>query len=328
MIDDHAVPGPGLDETPVDRFRRWWSDYWFEPMPVARLDAVARVLFVGIIFMVSSPDRWALDHAEVPHSWYRPVLLARVLHLPAPTAASIGMLRTVIVVACLVGLVRRVPRLTSAVVFSGVVVWVLWAFSYGKVDHDRLTMVLALFALSITARHGPDVLARTGWSIRLVQVGFALAYPLSALVKLRTAGWGWANSAVFARAMIRRDGYIGDSLIGHPEVLRLGQWAFLFFEIFGVVLLCRNKKLRAVALTGVVAMHTFTYLAIGISFLPHTICIVAFFPLERIGEWSTGVARRAVAGIGLGRPTRSGVGDRAGDPATAGSGATAAAQGP
>jgi hypothetical protein len=158
----------------------------------------------------------------------------------------------------------------------------LWAFSYGKVDHDRLTITVALAVLALTPRRGPGVEAWTGWALRVVQVVFALAYPFSALVKLRTAGWDWANSAVFTRAIVRRGTDVGDLLVDSPWLLRAGQWAFLAFEVFGIVLLCRNTMLRAVALTGVLLLHAFTYATIGISFLPHTICIVAFFPLERL----------------------------------------------
>jgi hypothetical protein len=275
----------------VNRLRIWWSGYWYEPAPPNRLDAFARIIFATVILEVLTVDDWARDHARVPDAFYRPVHLARLLHLPAPTPTTMALLRILTVLACAIALLRIAPRLTSAAVLAGNTVWILWAFSYGKVDHDRLTITFALFVLALTRRRGVDVEARTGWALRMVQVAFALAYPFSALVKLRTAGFGWANSAVFTRAIVRRGTGLGDFLLHHSWMLHIGQWAFLFFEIFAVVLLCRNSRLRAVALVGVVGLHAFTYATIGISFLPHTVCIVAFLPLERIGEWW---ARRGV----------------------------------
>jgi hypothetical protein len=242
-------------------------------------------VFATVILEVLVLDGWARDHDRVPAAFYQPVHLARLLHLPAPTPTTMTLLRVLTVVACLVAMLRVAPRVTSAAVLAANTVWILWAFSYGKVDHDRLTITIALVVLALTRRHGPDLEARSGWALRMVQVAFALAYPFSALVKLRTAGFGWANSAVFARAIVRRGTGLGNFLIHHTWTLHAGQWAFLFFEMFAVVLLCRNRTLRAMGLVGVLMLHAFTYATIGISFFPHTMCIVAFFPLERIGEW-------------------------------------------
>jgi hypothetical protein len=267
------------------RVGAWWAGYWFEPAPPQRLDAFARVVFVVAAVHVVWIDHWMADHAEVPEVWYRPVALARLVRLPAPTPTTMALLQVAAVVSVVAALPRRAPRVTASAVFLTHSVWILWGFSYGKVDHDRLTLTVALAVLALTPRRGPDVGGRTGWALRVVQVAFALAYPLSAIVKLRTAGWEWANSAVFSRAIVRRGSSLGEWLLDWPGLLRVGQWAFLAFELFAVVLISRNVWLRRVALVGVVCLHLFTYLMIGISFLPHTICILAFFPLERIGEW-------------------------------------------
>ena len=261
-----------------------WQEYWFEPAPIRRLDAFARVIFVVVGLHVMVIDAWAAAHDRVAASMYRPVLLARLLSLPAPTPTTMAWLRVLTVVACVVALWRRAPRFTSGLVLAGSTVWLLWAFSYGKVDHDRLTITIALLALTLTPRRGPDVESKTGWALRLVQVGFAFAYVFSAIVKLRTAGWEWANSAVFTRAIVRRGTPLGDVLLDVPGLLRIGQWAFLCFELAAVVILVRNRWTRALAITGVIALHTFTYATIEISFLPHTVCLLAFFPLERIGD--------------------------------------------
>jgi hypothetical protein len=282
-------------------FTSWWRGYWFEPMPVARLDWVARVVLVTVAFVLVLPDHWVADHTSVPGSWYSPVLLGRLVNLGAPDSTALALVRIITLLACAVGLTRRAPRLTSAVVLVGFTTWLLWAFSYGKVDHDRLTIVVALFVLAITPRVGRAVKQHTGWAIRVVQVVFALSYPLSAISKIRRGGWDWANSAVFTRAIVRRGSDLGDLLLEAPWLLRIGQWAFISFELFAIVLLVRNRRLRAIALVGVLGLHLFTFATIGISFLPHTVCIVAFFPMERLSRrW-----RQSEAAVSVGTPERT-----------------------
>lgn len=259
---------------------------WFAPAPRERFDALARLAFGMVLWCVLVADSWVAAHARAPREFYAPILVARLVHLPAPTPLTMTVLRTVLVAACLWGLTRRAPRTAGAVVLAGYVIWLAWAFSWGKVDHDRLTLVVALLAVALTPRSGPDLGARTGWAIRLIQWTFALAYPLSAVAKLRVSGLDWPQSAVFARAIVRRGTWLGEQLLQPSWLLVAGQWAFLAFELFALALLCRPGRLRNVALVGVVALHFFTYATIGISFLPHTVFIAAFFPVERLTVWS------------------------------------------
>lgn len=259
---------------------------WFAPAPRERFDALARLAFGMVLWCVLVADSWVAAHARAPREFYAPILVARLVHLPAPTPLTMTVLRTVLVAACLWGLTRRAPRTAGAVVLAGYVIWLAWAFSWGKVDHDRLTLVVALLAVALTPRTGPDLPARTGWAIRLIQWTFALAYPLSAVAKLRVSGLDWPQSAVFARAIVRRGTWLGEQLLQPSWLLVAGQWAFLAFEVFALALLCRPGRLRNAALVGVVALHVFTYATIGISFLPHTVFIAAFFPLERAAAWS------------------------------------------
>jgi hypothetical protein len=265
---------------------------WFAPAPRERFDALARLAFGMVLWTVLVADSWVVAHARAPREFYVPILVARVIHLPAPTPLTMTLLRTLLVVACLWGMTRCAPRTAGAAVLVGYVTWLAWAFSWGKVDHDRLTLVVALLAVALTPRSGPDLPARTGWAIRLIQWTFALAYPLSAVAKLRVSGLDWPQSAVFARAIVRRGTWLGEHLLQPPWLLVAGQWAFLVFEIFAIALLLRPGRLRNVALAGVVALHVFTYATIGISFLPHMVFIAAFFPLERaVGRFRQGPVR-------------------------------------
>ena len=279
--------------TPRERF-----GWWFQPVPVARMDVLARVAYVVILFYVWVNDWFARAHAFAPGSFYRPVFIQRLLGIPAPSSASIVTLEIVITVACLFGLTRRAPRATAAVLFVTYGLWISWDFGFGKVDHDRLTMLVALLAFACTPRTGADrrtLEEHVGWAFRLIQVVFVLSYPFSAITKIRLAGLEWPQSAVFARAIVRRGSWLGDLVLSPPWILVVGQWAFLAFELIAVVALVRKGPLRTHALIGIFFLHLFTWSTIGIHFGGHTMFLLAFLPLENLAPWF----RRK-----LGRPPR------------------------
>ncbi len=258
---------------------------WFEPAPVARIDALTRVAYALVLFMVFRNDDFAIVHGDAPRSFYRPVAVARFFHIPAPTHTTLVLVEIVIAAACIVGFTRRAPRATAFVVLVSFALWISWAFGFGKVDHDRLTILVAFAAFSCTPRTGPNVEEKTGWALRLIQVVFVLAYPFSAITKLRLAGLRWPESAVFARAIIRRGTWLGHQLLTPPILLVIGQWAFLGFELFAVVAIVKKGWVRNIALVGILFLHLFTWSTIGISFVAHTTFLLAFLPLERWSPW-------------------------------------------
>lgn len=274
---------------PADR----WNAFWFPALPAERLAVLSRILGATVLFTVFRTDRWAADHAFAPREFYQPVALARALSLPAPTPGSIRALEMVIAVAtvaAMIGISRSVAlrRAINAVVCGSYLLWLVWAFSFSKVDHDRLTIVVALGVLVLVpgVGRGPDRVA--GWALRVIQVTFLLAYPLSGFSKISKSGLvTWANSAVFTRAIVRRGSSFGDWFAARPELLRAGQWAFITFEFAAILALSSRRWLRTSVLIGVVLLHVFTYLTIGINFLPHTVCLAGFLPLERLhpGWW-------------------------------------------
>lgn len=261
----------------------WWYRQWFAPVPVERLAVFSRIVHLTVLFTVFVTDRWAADHAWAPRAFWQPVALARWLSIPAPVPATMGLLQFVIGASVIVAIAGVGPRrVVNAVVAVSYTWWLVWAFSFSKVDHDRLTIVVALAVLVVApgVGRGLDPLAR--WALRTVQIVFVLAYPLSALAKLRRSGLAWMSSAVFARAIVRRGSSLGDWFVTRPGLLVAGQWLFIGFEVVAVGALARRRGLRAVVLAGIVALHAFTYATIGISFLPHTVCIASFLPLERL----------------------------------------------
>lgn len=266
----------------------WWQRQWFAPVPGERLAVFSRIVHLTVLYTVFVTDRWAADHAWAPRAFWQPVALARWLSIPAPVPSTMTALQIVLAASTVIAVAGVGPRrLVNAVVACTYGWWLVWAFSFSKVDHDRLTIMVALAVLVIVpgTTRGPDPLAR--WALRTVQIVFVLAYPLSALAKIERSGVAWMSSAVFARAIVRRGSSLGDWFVTRPGLLQVGQWMFITFEVVAVAALARRLRLRVAVLAGIVALHAFTYLTIGISFLPHTVCIAAFLPLERLHpRWS------------------------------------------
>ena len=275
--------------------RAAWDRYWFAGLPAERLAVFSRIVHVVVLYTVFHTDRVVADKVWAPEAFYQPTGMARLLQLPAPTHLTMDLLQAVILGSALLAIAGVGPRrLVNGTVACSYLVFFLWGFGYAKVDHDQLTIIVALFVLAAVPGEGRGRDPMVGWALRTIQVAFVLAYPLSAISKLRKSGFDWMSSAVFARAIVRRGSPIGDWFVGQPTLLRIGQWTFIAFELLAVLALRPRGRVRDLVLAGVVLLHLFTWLTIGISFLPHTVCITAFFPLERLhpSRWRAGAQAR------------------------------------
>ena len=179
--------------------------------------------------------------------------------------------------------------------------WMIIAFSYGKVDHDRFAFLVALAVLATVGRaRWSDRTASeaAGWALRMVQIAVVLTYFLAAFAKLRFGGIEWVNSATLARAVLRRGTFLAEPLLGMPWTLQAGQWFIVAFELASPVLLFANAKWRTRLVVFLVGFHVATYAGITIIFLPHVLCLAAFLPLEvlprRLSQWRAQRARAPV----------------------------------
>lgn len=277
---DAAAPAAAAGRTP-------WGRWWFGPVPRARI-AWLRVIGYGFLpFDMLLLTSSSMAHARLPADLYRPVRLARLLHLPAPTPGAMYTLLVVTIAAGLVAATGRVlPRLTGYAAACGYLWWVTISMSYGKVDHDHLALVVALFVLPSAGR------ARIGdmrgceasaWSVRCVQVSVVAAYFLSAWAKVRIGGFpAWPNGATVQWALSRRGTTFGRSLIGYPLLLKISQWFMFIAEAASpALLLLRGRPLYLLVLF-FAGFHAVTYALMTIHFLPHAIWLAAFLPLERL----------------------------------------------
>lgn len=276
---------------------------WFAPeLPEARIAVLRSVIAVFVLLdvhlMVTDPPSLSL-HPDL----YRPLTVAGWLHLPAPSPALAWALYAVIWVSALLGIANRLPRLAGWTLAAAFTWWLTIGFSYGKVDHDHLALVVAVWLLPtvgpVAGRwRSSTTSVAAGWVLRCIQIAVVSTYVLSALNKIRNGDWSyrtWPESAILTWAIVRRPHQLGLWLLPHPELLRGMQWLSIIAETCSpVILWLRGRALLAAAVFWL-GFHAFTFALLGIHFLPTVVCWLAFAPLERLAPWWRGrrLRRRA-----------------------------------
>jgi hypothetical protein len=261
------------------------SRWLFRPVPLARIAVLRAIayLFVPVDVLLTTP--WVTSHAHVPGELYQPLLIGRLLHLPTP-GPWVEVLRWVLIAAALVAATGRLPRALGVVVALLYLEWMVVAFSYGKVDHDRVGFLVLLFALAtVSHRAGEDA---AGWAVSVTTLAVVATYFLSAFAKLRFGGLDWVDGATLTRAVVRRGTWLSTPLLEHAWVLHAFQYVLLMVELFVSPLLLvrwRDERIGWLLVAGFYGFHVMTFLTISIVFLPHCVALLALLPLERIRAW-------------------------------------------
>jgi hypothetical protein len=260
--------------------------------PAAPLGRIA--VFRVVIYTFVVADLFLFVNDVIPHAagdddLYRPLLLRRVLELPAPSLPYAEALRVVLVVGCGLLAWGRLPRPAGTVVGLAVALaftdWVSIGMSYSKVDHDHLALVVALWVLPTVGRSRFRDVTRSeaaGLALLCVQVAVVSCYFLSAWAKVRFGGWDWVTGATFTWAVIRRGTPLGRLLLDPPWLLVAGQFALFTLEAAAPLLLFLRGRWLYLLVGVYVAFHAVTFAGITIHFLPHAICLTAFLPVERL----------------------------------------------
>ena len=266
---------------------RVWSGvvgWWFAPLPRRRV-AWLRLFVYGFIFVdVFWLRPWVSDNGLLPSSQYHPLMIGRLLPLPTPTPLVVDVVKYSMLACAAIAASGRLVRLTGALVFGLYLEWMLIAFSYGKVDHDRVAFLVALAVLPTVGKVSwRDATSddKAAWAVRCIQIAVVATYFLSAFAKIRFGGIDWVNGATLLRAVLRRGTDLADPLIDTPWVLRVGQWLIVIFELASPLMLSRGRIGRFF-LGSAFLFHTITYATIQIVFWPHVVCLLSFVPLERL----------------------------------------------
>jgi hypothetical protein len=260
---------------------RWLT----EPVPRGRVAAFRTLiyLFVAADLVVFTP--WVRTRASVPGELYQPLLIGRVLPLPTPTPGLVTAIFWVLLLLALLAATGRAPRLLGWSVFALYLEWMIIAMSYGKVDHDRIGLLVALAALPTAgrARHGdPTRTEAGGWALRVTQIAVICTYFLAAFAKLRFGGLDWATGSVLARAIIRRGTDLADLIAQVPHLLIVAQFGILAFELLSPVVFLLPERWRLAMVGFFYSFHLVTIATITISFAPHLAAMTSFLPLERL----------------------------------------------
>ncbi|MET9275086.1 HTTM domain-containing protein [Kribbella sp. NPDC003557] len=263
---------------------------WFTPaIALGRIAWLRTVLYLFVILDMHAFVRDTRDKGEHP-GLYQPLLLARLLDLPKPSVANTTALYIVLIAACLIGATNYFPRIAGWVVAPAFTWWVLIGMSDGKVDHDHLALVIALWVLPTVgrARYGDQTRSEAaGWAIRCIQISVIATYFLSAVAKLRSAGWAltWPGSAVLTWAIVRRPHPVGEWLLHYPWMLHVMQWVGIIAEFLSPLILWLRGRWQLFGALFFLGFHAANTAILLIHFLPTVVCWLAFAPLERIVPW-------------------------------------------
>lgn len=255
-------------------------------LPLQRLALLRRLISAFVVVDVLLISNDVIGHAANPE-FYRPTLLARLLHLPPVHAAGAWTLLVLIIGAGVLGTLGVLPRVTGWVLAAGFFVWMLYSQGYGYVSHDHLALMVAVAVLPTAGRAGlgDRGLSRpAGWALRCLQVAVVMTYFASVLAKTVIAGSpaAWANSAVFAFAIIRRGAPWVRWTLEVPWIFVPAQWALVVLETLSPLALFLRGRALYVLIAVFCAFHLATFIALGIHFLPTVVCWAAFLPLERL----------------------------------------------
>jgi vitamin K-dependent gamma-carboxylase-like protein len=278
----------------VARLTEVWDRWWFRPVPLERAH-VFRVLIYLYVPLDVATSKWVMHHGLVPSAWYEPLWIARALHVPAPTPAGMAVVVALLLTVPLLGALGYARRVVGPAVALLYLYWSFVAFTFGKVDHDRVALLTALAVLCTVPWRGTGTDARAGWALSMVQMSFMLTYFLAGVTKLLVGGPGWVTSTTLERAITRRGTMFGDVLLHFPRpTLYVMQFAILAFELTSPLMLLRNRLGRLYVLSAIV-FHIASLIGITIYFRSHLICVIAFFPLERLAR----LVRRASSAVEL-----------------------------
>ncbi|MGC4942032.1 hypothetical protein [Kribbella sp. DT2] len=269
---------------------------WFTPkIALARVAWLRTILYLFVILDMHAFVRDTRLKGEHP-GLYQPLFLARLFDLPKPSVANTTTLYVVLIVFCLLGASNRLPRLAGWVVAPAFTWWVLIGMSDGKVDHDHLALVVALWVLPTVAPNknrtrsvyaDQTTSEAAGWAIRCVQISVVATYFLSAVAKLRSAGWAltWPGSAVLTWAIVRRPHPVGEWLLHHPWMLHVMQWIGIIGEFLSPLVLWLKGRWQLLGALFFIGFHVANTAILLIHFLPTVVCWLAFAPMERIVPW-------------------------------------------
>lgn len=267
------LTGPGV--------ARWLT----EAVPRGRVAAFRTLVYLFVAADLVWFTPWVRAHAALPGELYQPLFIGRLLHLPTPNGWLVNGVFWTLLATALAAATNRAPRLLGWAVCLLYFEWMIIAMSYGKVDHDRFALLVALALLPTAGvtRWGDRTLSeRCGWVLRVTQLAVVATYFLASWAKLRFGGPGWMFGSVLMRSIIRRGTWLTDLLTSAPKLMILAQIGIMAFELASPLVFLLRARWRYLAVAFFYSFHVVTIATITISFAPHLVAMTSFLPLERV----------------------------------------------
>jgi hypothetical protein len=319
----------------AERVRATWQRFWFTPVPLRRL-GLFRLAFTAFAFVDATiTSSYMSRYGSVAHTFYHPIQLLKKTHLgPASQSATTAVLviMSIALGFALVGLGTRVALFVAAPLYTW---WFANFYSYGAVQHGRITVVIALWLLAMTPSGrtysleaylrrrratppGQPLASRedrrdamAGWALRVMMVLVVCAYTFGCFSKLRRQGFGWATGHALQRLIVEKHTALGAQLAPHPGLLEVLQILTLILEGSAVVVFLRGR-VRDVYFLNSSLFHIGTLFLLNINFMGLMLGYLAFYDLEAGADRTRAFAQRRVPwlfsrGVGY-KPVLAGAG--------------------
>jgi hypothetical protein len=280
----------------VLRLNRWI----FAPGAATGLAALRIGLCTVLALRLGLRTSLYLGLPDQPAALFRPLSFMKLFSQMPPKSAVVVCLAVGIPAAVLAAVGLK-ARLTLPLAWGCAVFVNCMLTSQGKVIHNDVLLLLAMFPLLpartsdawsldawLARRRGrperggrPAVAPEYGWPVRTAMLVVAMAYCIIGLHKLQYSGLAWASSdnlrwVLYTASDSQGGNDVGLFIADHPLLTHLFAWGTLFVEVgFPVVLLWPG--MRWLMVPAVIGLHTGIWLTMNLNYLPWIATVVIVF---------------------------------------------------
>jgi predicted DCC family thiol-disulfide oxidoreductase YuxK len=321
---DDALPPVPASTGPTGPYRgsprQIWNRFWFTPVPLRRLGLFRLAFTLYALVDLVGPSRYMLRYSTDDPTFFHPIQIIKRLHLgpwghgPTELVLSVGIAALILAV---LGIGTQVACAVSAACYTW---WFATFYSYGAVQHGKITVSIALWLCAITpsgATYSIDSLIRrawrarppaplpdredrrdavAGWGLRLMMVLVVCAYTFGCYSKLRRQGLGWATGHALQRLIVEKHTWVGMKVAFHPHLLEVLQILTLILEGSAVVVF-RRGRVRDFYFFNSSLFHIGTLFLLDINFSGLMLAYIAFYDLEKGADRISGAVRRRAPGL-------------------------------
>ncbi|MFN2588043.1 MAG: hypothetical protein ABR613_07995, partial [Actinomycetota bacterium] len=166
-----GVSDAGREQNVFARAWKGLAAWWFAPLPRRRVAWLRVFLYSFVVVDILWLRPWVADYGLVPGDRYQPLMIGRLLPLPTPTPLIVEVVKYSLLACAVVAASGRFVRLAGILVFGLYLEWMVIAFSYGKVDHDRVAFLVALAVLPTVGKiswRDKTSDEKAAWAIRCI----------------------------------------------------------------------------------------------------------------------------------------------------------------